>query len=271
MTNCTFCSFCAVFHQQKWDNREVGQYNHQLHTGRKHGLLGMQECLPSTFQPTLQSYTGSNLRADKPLCRPTLPSVWYAKTNVTYSYPIKIIPTAYMESPRMGPYLPYKPTSSSRKTSHTRTSQSRKTSHPRISQSRKTNHPRTTRSSLFPPYNNSRSAIWRVLTGTLPPLGSRACARPHVCVSARLRVPAPAVCLSGQEDREDSRHTEQDRWHAGSSSPALPHAACPKCLPRLPCLPCLPAMHVFVILSMRASHAHPVKWPFVKPFYLFPI
>lgn len=137
--------------------------------------------------------------------------------------------------------------------------QSRKTSHPSVSQSSKTSHPRTTRSSLFPPYNNSRSAIWRVLKGTLPPLGSRACA-----------------CLGRQEDREDSRHTEQDRRHAGSSSPALPHAACLKCLPRLPALPVcpacpLPTLPVCVILSMRAPHAHPVKRPFVKPFYHFPI
>ena len=41
-----------------------------------------------------------------------------------------------MESPRMGPNLPYKPATPNRKTSHT---QSRKTSLPRISQNRKTN------------------------------------------------------------------------------------------------------------------------------------
>lgn len=37
-----------------------------------------------------------------------------------------------MESPRMGPNLPYKPATPNRKTSHTRTSQSRKTSHPNV-------------------------------------------------------------------------------------------------------------------------------------------
>nr|DAG17320.1 MAG TPA: hypothetical protein [Caudoviricetes sp.] len=88
-TNCTFCLFCAVFHRQKCYNRKVLQYNTQLHTGQKHGLLGMQKCLPSTFQPALQPYTGSNLRADKSLCRPTLPQVWHAKQSVTYYYLIK--------------------------------------------------------------------------------------------------------------------------------------------------------------------------------------
>lgn len=37
------------------------------------------------------------------------------------------------------------------------------------------------------------------------------------------------------------------------------------------CLPCPSAMPVCVILSMRASHAHPAKRPFVNPFYHFPI
>ena len=139
MTNCTFCPFCAGYPQRKRDNREVGQYNHQFHTGQKQGLFGKQKCLPSTFQPALQTYTGSNLRADKPLCRPTPPISLVCQTRCNVFLPPKIIPTAYMESPRMGPNLPYKPATPNRKTSHTRTSQSRKTSHTRTSQSGKTN------------------------------------------------------------------------------------------------------------------------------------
>ena len=205
----------------------------------------MQKYLPSTFQPALQTYTGSNLRADKPLCRPTPQISLVCQTKCNVFLPPKIIPTAYMESPRMGPNLPYKPATPNRKTSHTqshktslprisqsgktshtRTSQNRKTSHPHISQIRKTSHPhtsqirktslprtsqirktslpRTTRSSLFPPYNNSRSAIWRVLTGTLPPLGSRL--RPRV----RVRLPGQTRCTeqgryAGRQGRQEGR------------------------------------------------------------------
>lgn len=108
------------------------QYNTQLHTGQKQVLFGMQECLPSTFQPALQPYMGSNLNTDKPLCRPAPPISLVCQTKCNVFLPPKIIPTAYMESPRMGPNLPYKPTPPSRKTSHTRTSQSRKTSHPNV-------------------------------------------------------------------------------------------------------------------------------------------
>nr|DAF76376.1 MAG TPA: hypothetical protein [Caudoviricetes sp.] len=115
--NCTFCLFCAVFHRQKCYNRKVLQYNTQLHTGQKHGLLGMQKCLPSTFQPALQPYMGSNLNTDKPLCRPAPPISLVCQTKCNVFLPPKIIPTAYMESPRMGPYLPYKPTTPNRKTS----------------------------------------------------------------------------------------------------------------------------------------------------------
>ena len=104
---------------------------------------------------------------------PYSPTFLVCQTRCNVFLPPKIIPAAYMESPRMGPNLPYKPattkpqnepserTSQSGKTSHTRTSQNRKTSHPHISRSRKTSHPhisqirktslpRTTRSSLFP-------------------------------------------------------------------------------------------------------------------------
>ena len=115
-------------------------------------------------------------------------TILVCQTKCNVFLPPKIIPAAYMGSPRMGPNLPYKPAIPNRKTSHTRTSRSRKTSHTRTSRSRKTSHTRTTRSSLFPPYNNSRSAIWRVLTGTLPPQGSRL--RPRV----RVRLPGQTRC-----------------------------------------------------------------------------
>lgn len=92
----------------------------------------MQECLPSTFQPALQPYMGNNLSTDKPLCRPAPPISMVCQTKCNVFLPPKIIPAVYMESPRMGPNLPYKPTPPSRKTSHTRTSQSRKTSHPNV-------------------------------------------------------------------------------------------------------------------------------------------
>ena len=138
----------------------MGQYNHQLHTGQKHGLLGMQKCLPSTFKPALQPYMGSNLNTDKPLCRPAPPISLVCQTKCNVLLPHKIISAAYMESPRMGPNLPYKPATPNRKTSHPRTSQSRKTStqsrktntqsRKTNTQSRKTSMPRTTRSSLFP-------------------------------------------------------------------------------------------------------------------------
>lgn len=114
--NCTFCAFCAVFHPQKCYNREVLQYNTQLYNGQKQGIFGMQKCLPSTFQPALQPYMGSNLNTDKPLCRPAPPISLVCQTKCNVFLPPKIIPMAYMESPRMGPYLHYKPTSSSRKT-----------------------------------------------------------------------------------------------------------------------------------------------------------
>lgn len=87
----------------------------------------MQKCLPSTFQPALQPYMGSNLSTDKPLYRSYSPVSLICQTRCNVFLPPKIIPAAYMESPCMGPNLPYKPTSQSRKTSHTRTSQSRKT------------------------------------------------------------------------------------------------------------------------------------------------
>lgn len=86
-----------------------------------------------------------------------------------------------MESPRRGPYLPYKPA----------------TPKPQ-------NEPHAYNALVsLSPYNNSRSAIWRVLRGTLPPLG---------CACLRVRVRACA-CLSRwdvpsgadrHEDREDS-------------------------------------------------------------------
>lgn len=105
----------------------------------------------------------------------------------------------------------------------------------------------------------------------------RAHAPARVCVPAR---PHTLACLGRQEDREDSRHTEQDRRHAGSSSPALPHAACLKCLPRLPALPCpsaptayprLPAFHLARmchIVNESATRA-PRKTAFCQAILLF--
>lgn len=96
-----------------------------------------------------------------------------------------------------------------------------------------------------------------------------ACAYPsaRVCVPARQRcVPArphTPACLGRQEDRKTgrtARHTEQDRQHAGSSSPALPHAPCLKHLPRPPAYPALPRSphrrmcHIVNESATRASH-----------------
>ena len=197
---------------------------------------------------------------------PRSPISLVCQTRCNVFLPPKIIPSAYMESPRMGPNLPYKPATPNRKTSHTRTSQSRKTStqsrktstqsrktstqsRKTSTQSRKTSHPRTTRSSLFPLIIIHVRRYGESSRGPYHPWG-RAHEPARVCVPARPHAPArqrcvPArahtlACLGRQEDREDSRHTEQDRRHAGSSSPALPHAACLKCLPRLPALPVCP-------------------------------
>lgn len=80
----------------------------------------------------------------------------------------------------MGPYLPYKPTTPNRKTSHTRISQNRKTNHPRISQNRKTSHTRTTRSPLFPLIIIHVRRYGESSEGPYHPWGASAC----VCVSA---------------------------------------------------------------------------------------
>lgn len=183
----------------------------------------------------------------------------------------------------MGPNLPYKPATPNRKTSHTRTSRSRKTS-----------HTRTTRSSLFPPYNNSRSAIWRVLTGTLPPLGSRLRPRVRVRLTGQTRCTERGRYAGRQEDREDSpthRAEQAARGHL-LTLPAMPACLALPCLPspishhaHLPCLPTFPACRpcplahhtpfpavpACVILSTGAPHAQPAKRPFVKTFYHFPI
>ena len=110
----------------------------------------------------------------------------------------------------MGPYLPYKPAPPSRKTNLLRTSQSGKTnSHKAVKRTFRVHHRAVKRTRAksqnepsayiseqenepsaynalvsISPYNNSRSAIWRVLTGTLPPLRSRLPASACVCVSA---------------------------------------------------------------------------------------
>lgn len=195
----------------------------------------MQECLPSTFQPALQPYMGSNLNTDKPLCRPAPPISLVCQTRCNVFLPPKIIPSAYMESPRMEPYLPYKPAPPSRKTSHQR-----------ISQNRKTSHPRTTRSSLFPPYNNSRSAIWRVLTGTLPLLGSRLRPRVRVCACPHVRVRA-FLGRRGAQSWAGRQGGQPDTLSGTGRTQAAPDLACPAYQPcptlptrhaRLPCLPC---------------------------------
>ena len=180
----------------------------------------------------------------------------------------------------MGPNLPYKPATPNRKTSHTRTSRSRKTSHTRISQIRKTSHTRTTRSSLFPLIIIHVRRYGESSRGPYHPWG-RACAR--VCVSDCLgRRGAPSVA-DRQEDRKTGRQGGQpdtpSRTGRARASPDLTSHARLPCLPRFP--PCQPTLHTYpapfpafpacVILSTQASHAHPSKRPFVKPFYYFPI
>ena len=95
----------------------------------------------------------------------------------------------------------------------------------------------------------------------------------------------------GREDSPTHRAEQAARGHLLTLSampaclalPCLPspishHAHLP-CLPTFPaCRPCplahhtpFPAVPACVILSTGAPHAQPVKRPFVKPFYHFPI
>ena len=170
---------------------------------------------------------------------PYSPTILVCQTKCNVFLPPKIIPAAYMESPRMGPNLPYKPATPNRKTSHTRISQSRKTSHPRISQNRKTSHPsvpqsgktnhprisqshktslpRTTRSSLFPLIIIHVRRYGESSRGPYHPWG-RACDR--VCVSGCLGRRGAPIWEDMQEDRETgrtARHTEHGGQQAGSS------------------------------------------------------
>ena len=144
-------------------------------------------------------------------------TILVCQTKCNVFLPPKIIPAAYMESPRMGPNLPYKPATPNRKTSHTRTSRSRKTSHTHISQIRKTSLPRTTRSSLFPLIIIHVRRYGESSRGPYHPWG-RACAR--VCVSDCLGRRGAPSGADMQEDRKTgrtARHTEQNRPRAGIS------------------------------------------------------
>ena len=146
---------------------------------------------------------------------PRSPISLVCQTRCNVFLPPKIIPSAYMESPRMGPNLPYKPATPNRKTSHPSVSQSRKTStqsRKTSTQSRKTSHPRTTRSSLFPliiihvrRYGESSRGPYHPWGRACPSARVRACQRVRVraCLS-RLDVPSGAGRQGRQEDREDS-------------------------------------------------------------------
>ena len=194
-----------------------------------------------------------------------------------------------MESPRMGPNLPYKPATPNRKTSHTRTSRSRKTSHTHISQIRKTSLPRTTRSSLFPLIIIHVRRYGESSRGPYHPWG-RACAR--VCVSDCLgRRGAPSVA-DRQEDRKTGRQGGQPDTpsrtgraraspdltsHARLPCPTLPtqphFSPCPPTLPadlsRLPTLPpFLPCPHVSYCQQERHTR-NPQNGLLSSPFTIF--
>ena len=186
----------------------------------------------------------------------------------------------------MGPNLPYKSATPNRKTSHTRTSQSRKTSYPnahlravkratrvhlrtgkraiRIHLRLGKRATRVQRARLSFPYNNSRSAIWRVLTGTLPPLGSRL--RPRV----RVRLPGQTRCTERgryagrQEDRKTGRTGKTGRQggqpdtlsRAGSFRPCHPCPIPPTYPARQPCPPTLPRLPPFPRVSYCQQECH---------------
>ena len=166
-------------------------------------------------------------------------TILVCQTKCNVFLPPKIIPAAYMGSPRMGPNLPYKPATPNRKTSHTRTSRSRKTS-----------HTRTTRSSLFPLIIIHVRRYGESSRGPYRPWG-RACAR--VCVSDCLgRRGAPSVA-DRQEDRKTGRQGGQpdtpSRTGSARASPDLTSHA------RLPTLPACPPYPI----SCRARMCHIVN------------
>lgn len=165
-----------------------------------------------------------------------------------------------MESPRMGPYLPYKPAPPSRKTSH----------------------PRTTRSSLFPLIIIHVRRYGESSRGPYHPWGAPA----RVCVSAPAwadeahRAVQIGRRQGGQPDTPSrtgrARASPDLTSHARLPCPTLPtqprFSPCPPTLHTYPACPAsFPVMPAGVILSTQASHAHPSKRPFVKPFYYFPI
>lgn len=167
-----------------------------------------------------------------------------------------------------------------------RTSRSRKTSHPHISQIRKTSLPRTTRSSLFPLIIIHVRRYGESSRGPYHPWG-RACDR--VCVSYCLGRRGAPSWADMQEDRKTGRQGGQPDTLSGTgrtqAAPDLAslaptahqprHPSYPAPFPALPAYPSYPApfpsIPTCVILSTQASHAHPSKRHFVKPFYYFPI
>ena len=97
----------------------------------------------------------------------------------------------------------------------------------------------------------------------------------------RVRLPGKTRCAergryAGRQGGQPDTLSVTGRTRA---SPDLTSHARLPCLPRFP--PCQPTLHTYpapfpafpacVILSTQASHAHPSKRPFVKPFYYFPI
>ena len=198
-----------------------------------------------------------------------------------------------MESPRMGPNLPYKPATPNRKTntqSRKTSTQSRKTS----TQSRKTNPHKVVKRDIRVHLRAGKRAI-RVQRARLSfpliiihvrrygessrgpyhPWG-RACDR--VCVSDCLGRRGAPSWADMQEDREDREDRETGRQGGQPDTPirtgrtrASPDLAslAPTAHPAYPAP--FPAIPTCVILSTGVPHARPSKRPFVKPFYYFPI
>ena len=175
------------------------------------------------------------MNTDKPLCRPAPPISLVCQTRCNVFLPPKIIPAAYMESPRMGPNLPYKPALPNRTTNLPRTSQSGNTNSRNVAKRAISVHPgaekRATRIYLrlgkrafrvqrarlsFPLIIIHVRRYGESSRGPYHPWG-RACDR--VCVSdclGRRGAPSWADMQEYRETERTARHTERDRPHAGS-------------------------------------------------------
>lgn len=132
-----FACFVQVLHNEIGAIGVVDNTMPNFTMDRNKGYSGCKSVFPVPFRQHY-SHTGKAIYTQlNRFAAPLPPISLVCQTKCNVFLPPKIIPAAYMESPRMGPNLPYKPATPNRKTSHT---QSRKTSLPRTSQNRKTSH-----------------------------------------------------------------------------------------------------------------------------------